>query len=171
VRGLDLGAADCVEKPFEPRALLAAVERALKLGPGAPTVPGIDPDTGLIDAESLWKRGTQEEARARRYSRPFSVAVIALQGKRTPQQVAEASRRLREAARPGDVVAHLGDGNFAALLLECDAAVAQALAERLAGALGNARARAEAIVPGPSPAPGCEAVITALVESLRKRRR
>lgn len=171
VRGLDLGAADCVEKPFEPRALLAAVAGALARSSAPATLPGLDPQTGLLDAQTFHARCAQEEARARRYGRPLAVAAVALPRKATPEQASHAAQALRAAVRPGDEVGDLGQGLLGVLLLECDAALAEAQAERFARILPRARSGAVAIDPGEASAGGSERLLRELARRLRAGRR
>lgn len=175
VRALHLGLAGQVKKPFEPQALLQAVESALNAPQREPErQAGMDPETGFLDVHGLVKRAQLEEARARRYERPLSAVVLAAPRKPSPGQLAELARLLRGAARATDVVGHLGDGAFAVLLPECDEAVASALAERLSAVVQQAvpGSRAEAAQCSPDESrTSCEAVLKKLAAKLRARKR
>jgi len=177
VRTLELGFSGQVKKPFQARALLEAVGTALTnaRSPEAAAGTGVDPSTGFLDAMALSRRADQEEARARRYSRPLSAVVVASSKQPSTAELADAARLLRAAARPADVVGHLGEGTFALLLPECDAPVAEALAERLAAVLkavvGNANSSSVQVLPSDDGADSCQQALDKLSRKVRTRRR
>ncbi len=139
VRALNLGAVDYLAKPFHASELLQRAERALSVNrrpaaaPGdsdAPTVGVADAETGLLDRRGLVARLTQEAARARRYGRPLSLAVARTDAV-NPELLRTAAARMRERLRHPDVLAHLGQGTFAALLPECTREQAMAVFARV----------------------------------------
>ena len=138
VRALNLGAVDYLAKPFHASELLQRAERALSVNrrpaaaaqeAEAPTVVA-DAETGLLDRRGLVARLTQEAARARRYGRPLSLAVARTDAVH-PELLRTAAARMRERLRQPDVLAHLGQGTFAALLPECTSEQALAVFGRV----------------------------------------
>ena len=89
-----------------------------------------DAETGLLDRRGLVARLTQEAARARRYGRPLSLAVARTDAVH-PELLRTAAARMRERLRQPDVLAHLGQGTFAALLPECTSEQAMAVFGRV----------------------------------------
>jgi two-component system sensor histidine kinase ChiS len=138
VRALNLGAVDYLAKPFHASELLQRAERALSVNrrPGsapeaeAPPTGVADAETGLLDRRGLVARLTQEAARARRYGRPLSLAVARTDAVH-PDLLRTAAARMRERLRQPDVLAHLGQGTFAALLPECTSEQAMAVFGRV----------------------------------------
>ena len=126
VRALNLGAVDYLGKPFQALELLLRVERALKQRKTELDLQrslsvlrrgGNDPETGMLDQVGFLTRLEQELARAKRYGRLLSVAVLrplASPGAKTQA----AAALVRQRARAADVVANLGDGLLAILLPE-----------------------------------------------------
>lgn len=135
VRALHLGAVDYMSKPFNAVELLSRTERALKLRSSETTSlqvrrTGTDPLTGVADHRTVVLRLAQEMARARRYDRVLSVAVL------TPERpVTEGLRGgaqlLRKRLRSPDIVGHLGEGLFALVLPECTPEAARGVLSRL----------------------------------------
>ncbi|MGZ6071755.1 MAG: ATP-binding protein [Myxococcaceae bacterium] len=139
VRALNLGAVDYLAKPFHASELLQRAERALSVNrrstasagePEAPPSGVADAATGLLDRRGLVARLTQEAARARRYGRPLSLAVARTDAVH-PDLLRTAAARMRERLRQPDVLAHLGEGTFAALLPECTSEQAMAVFGRV----------------------------------------
>lgn len=127
VRSLNLGAVDYMSKPFNALELLSRTERALKVsqsnkeserGPGSRR-NGSDASTGLHDRAGLVQRLEAEIARARRYQRPLSLAML-----RPKQPVMDVpptlGAELRRRLRGPDSIAHLGEGVFAIVLPDCN---------------------------------------------------
>lgn len=128
VRSLNLGAVDYLSKPFNAMELLSRTERALKIAQsgkeaertsGLTRRDGSDAESGLHDRMGLMRRLEAEIARARRYQRPLTLAML-----RPSQPVSEVppqlGRELRRRLRGPDSLAHLGDGVFAIILPDCN---------------------------------------------------
>jgi len=138
VRALNLGAVDYLAKPFHASELLQRAERALSVNKRRASTPEAegqlvavaDAETGLLDRRGLVARLTQEAARARRYGRPLSLAVARTDAVH-PELLRTAAARMRERLRQPDVLAHLGQGTFAALLPECTSEQAMAVFGRV----------------------------------------
>jgi diguanylate cyclase (GGDEF)-like protein len=144
VRGLSLGAADYVTKPFDPDELLARVARILAdvtreavLRASAMT----DPMTGLANYRSLVENLEREIARGRRYGHPLSLILLDLDrlklindehghdaGNEALRTVAEV---LRTAVRRFETVARHGGDEFAVVLPNTTNQEAARLAQRL----------------------------------------
>jgi two-component system, sensor histidine kinase ChiS len=176
VRALNLGAVDYLAKPFRSSELLERTERALSLSlkPSGASLPlpsaaagPTDSATGLLDRRGLVIRLTQEAARARRYGRPLSLAV-AHTGAIDIEALRSCAARMRERLRAPDVLAHLGQGTFAALLPECTPAQAETVFGRVEMDLrrqGTARCDVQVAEVPPREMP--EAVLERLLGSAR----
>ena len=100
-----------------------------------------DPLTGLVNHRAFHERLGEEVARSTRSGAPLSLALLDLDffklvndvhGHQAGDRVLrEVARRLRGAARLGDVVARIGGEEFAWLMPDTDAGSAQGAAERL----------------------------------------
>jgi diguanylate cyclase (GGDEF)-like protein len=106
----------------------------------------LDPETGLHGRRSLERLLERECARARRYEHPLSVLLLGVGTASANGLLRWAAGRLRASVRAADVVFHLGDGRFAAVLPEASRADAERLARRVEPALpttlaGGTRAR------------------------------
>ncbi len=139
VRALNLGAVDYMAKPFQAVELLSRSERAIKLRSTEKELErslnmlkrsGSDPETGLFDRAGLVSRIDQELARTRRYHRPVSVAVLR-PDEPIPDRIRTCASALRRRMRAPDVLGHLGNGVFGALLPECSAQNAHAVFARV----------------------------------------
>jgi PleD family two-component response regulator len=140
VRALNLGAVDYMSKPFNATELLSRTERALKLRQPGPELErsatgllrrsGGDVSTGLHDRRGLVLRLEQEVARARRYHRPLSLAVLRPE-RPLPELPAGLAETMRRILRGPDVIAHLGDGLFAIVLPDCPPEAGQGAMGRL----------------------------------------
>jgi diguanylate cyclase (GGDEF)-like protein len=144
VRGLLLGAADYVTKPFDPDELLARVgrvvsnvEREASLRADAMT----DSLTGLLNSRSLDEALAHELARARRYGEPLSLITLDLDhlkrindehghdaGNEAIRTVAEV---LKASVRSFEIVARQGGDEFAVLLPNTTRTDAEKLGRRL----------------------------------------
>ena len=171
VRALNLGAVDYLAKPFRSSELLERTERALSLkSSGASLLPvptgaagPTDAATGLLDRRGLVIRLTQEAARARRYGRPLSLAVVRT-GAQQPDVLRTCAARLRERLRAPDVLAHLGSGTFAAVLPECTAPQADSVFSRVKADLqGQGTGRCDVEVAEVPPRDMPEAVLQRLL--------
>ncbi|MGQ0504514.1 MAG: ATP-binding protein [Myxococcaceae bacterium] len=139
VRAMNLGAVDYLSKPFQAAELLNRTDRAIKLRSTEKELQrslnllkrsGSDPETGLFDRSGLVSRIDQELARTRRYNRPVSVAVCR-PDEPMGDRVRVCAAALRRRLRTPDVLGHLGNGNFGALLPECTAPTAHAVFTRV----------------------------------------
>lgn len=154
VKGLSLGAADYVTKPFEPAELLAriariaaAVERERNLRADALT----DPLTGLANYRSLAQSLHRELERTRRYDLPLSLITIDVDDlKRINDEgghaagneaIVTVARILKNAVRKFETVARQGGDEFAVLLPNTSAHEALTLAERLRVEVSRAEIR------------------------------
>jgi diguanylate cyclase (GGDEF)-like protein/putative nucleotidyltransferase with HDIG domain len=101
----------------------------------------LDSLTGLLSARSLRGRLAEEVLRARRYQRPLSLVVVAIDDfatietthgfRSSDELVVAVGTRLRETTRTQDVVARTGAAEYAILLPETPADAAQAGLQRL----------------------------------------
>ena len=101
-----------------------------------------DPVTGLRNRQGWDSALVQEDTRCQRYGATASTVVVELDGARTGDvdqaQLTLAAQAVAETSRPGDVVAHPGDGRLAVLLVEGGPVEARALIARLRVALRTA---------------------------------
>ena len=95
----------------------------------------LDRETGLHGHRSLERLLERECARARRYDHPLSVLLLGVGAASANGLLRWAAGRLRASVRAADVVFHLGNGRFAALLPEASRADAERLARRVQPAL------------------------------------
>lgn len=146
VRAMGLGALDYLAKPFQPLELLRCAERAVDLRDAQRELTrsqsllrqaGSDPESGLSDRHGFLTRLTQESARARRYGRPLSLALL-VPAASVHQSLRVCAALVRSRMRLTDVVGHLGDGTFALLLPESEAEGARISLSRLVAALHEA---------------------------------
>lgn len=154
VKGLHLGAADYVTKPFDSNELLAriaritaAVEREQSLRAHALT----DPLTGLANYRSLAHSLHRELERARRYDRPLALVTVDVDElKRINDEgghsagneaIVTISRILQRAVRKFETVARQGGDELAVLLPNTTAEEAMQLAERLRHEVSQATVR------------------------------
>lgn len=144
VRGLDLGAADYIMKPFDPIELCARVRGAartkylLDLLEHRAQIDGL---TGLHNRMYFDKRLGQEIERSRRYGKPVSLIMADADhfkeindqfghyvGDRVLCEMADA---IRKSARSCDLVARYGGEEFVVILPEQDVFAAVNVAERI----------------------------------------
>lgn len=98
----------------------------------------LDPVTDLKGRRFLQGALDLECARARRYEHPLALLLLHLPAPQAPDGVRTAAARLRAGVRAPDLVCHLGDGLFAALLPESSLGDGTRLYRRLELALGPA---------------------------------
>ncbi|HSV15741.1 MAG TPA: diguanylate cyclase [Tepidisphaeraceae bacterium] len=101
-----------------------------------------DPQTGLFGREAWETLVRAEERRCVDYGNPAAVAVVTLRA--SDRQLHEgllerAAGALTQATREQDVLARVGDHQFAVLAVECDRAGMKALVGRLTDALAEVR--------------------------------
>jgi signal transduction histidine kinase/DNA-binding response OmpR family regulator len=147
VRALNLGAVDYMSKPFQALELLGRAERAIELcntqkelqrSTALLRKTGSDPETGMFDRSGLLNRLGHELSRSQRYRRPLSMAVLVPDGAVAQERIRECAMLIRERIRTPDFIAHLGDGVFAVVLPESNAAGAHAICSRLTTELQDA---------------------------------
>jgi diguanylate cyclase (GGDEF)-like protein len=144
-RGLELGAADYITKPFHPAVVRARVRTQMRLKQQSDLLENlafIDGLTGLANRRALDDRCTQEWSRSLRTGRPLSVILLDVDhfklfndhcghsaGDECLKGVARSlAARVR---RPSDLVARYGGEEFVVLLPEADHASAMAVGETL----------------------------------------
>lgn len=148
VRGLELGAADFVVKPYSAVELLARVERTLraaKQGEHLRALAETDALTGLPNYRALLARLEEEVKRAERYRHPLSLVMLDLDGlKAINDELGHAAGNAAIVAlgqavaaqlRETDFAARYGGDEFVVLLPHASAAQAAELAERLRRAM------------------------------------
>ena len=122
-----------------PASLVRLVKRLSAGDASDPALPG-DPLTGLPGRDYLERRLAEEQHRADRYGRPFSVLTFSLsdggkgggKGGGIPSPVQRsAAEALRRALRVSDVIGRTGPGVFVALLPETSKASAEGARQRL----------------------------------------
>ncbi|MGQ0506714.1 MAG: diguanylate cyclase [Myxococcaceae bacterium] len=151
-RCLEMGGADFIGKPFEPRELMARVERALRirwehalLAEHAQT----DALTGLSNFRAFQVRIDLEHKRAVRYDYPLSLVVIDVDhlkslndrfGHATGNKaICTVAQKLRENLRETDYAARYGGDEFVVLLPHQNPYVARIFVERLRQSLASMR--------------------------------
>ena len=108
-----------------------------------PAAPLLDPVTGLFDRRRFVALTEQEARRAVRYRHPLTIVALAIDGLPGDAERVNKESALRavasligETVREHDVLAHLGDGVFAAALTETGEAGADVVARRLVARIG-----------------------------------
>jgi signal transduction histidine kinase/PleD family two-component response regulator len=147
VRALNLGAVDYMSKPFQALELLGRAARAIELcntqkelqrSTALLRKTGSDPETGMFDRAGLLNRLGHELSRSQRYRRPLSMAVLVPDRAAAKERIRECAMMIRERIRTPDFIAHLGDGVFAVVLPESNAAGAHGICSRLTTELEDA---------------------------------
>jgi diguanylate cyclase (GGDEF)-like protein len=144
VKGLSLGAADVVRKPFHPAELLARIDKVLAQADQRDRLRAqahLDELTGLSNLRCFRERLHEELSRSARYRSGLALVLIDLDhlkqmndtlGHDTGNRaLGHLATTLRQAARETDVVARVGGDEFAALLPETAGPAAQRFAERV----------------------------------------
>ena len=144
VRGLALGAADYVTKPFDCDELMARIARILTTVTREASLRAdamTDPMTGLANYRSFSQSLERELERSRRYAMPLSLIAVDLDHLKVINDehghdagndaIRVAARVLTSAVRKFEVVARIGGDEFAVILPSTGASDAGRLAERL----------------------------------------
>jgi len=136
------------------RLLASILSEELKTVPGAREAERAaagahrDDVTGLYDRDAWELLVRAEERRCSDYGNPGSVVILTLTERPTASveslnaEAERAAGALTAATREKDVVARVGDRQFAVLAVECDRAGTKALVVRLTDALGSAQLHA-----------------------------
>jgi diguanylate cyclase (GGDEF)-like protein len=156
VRGLQLGAADFLAKPFFSPELLARVERAIEQAAVRETLRGqahTDELTGLGNLRMLRECLALEQSRASRYGTALSIVMIDVDGLKKindthghpvgSRVLAEVGRLLREEVRDTDVAVRYGGDEFVVMLPHVDQEEGMALAARVLARAREARVDGE----------------------------
>jgi diguanylate cyclase (GGDEF)-like protein len=141
VKGLELGGADYIVKPFKPEELKARVHSVLRTSQQLEPTRLIDTPTGLWNRKYFDMQHISQLSLAKRSGRPLSCVVGEVDGileirlKFGEPAADEIQRKiagiLTGRTRAEDVVCRLDDGKFAMLLVGTRSAGAAQLAERL----------------------------------------
>jgi diguanylate cyclase (GGDEF)-like protein len=144
VRGLALGAADYVTKPFEPDELLARIARIIASVAREASLRAdalTDPLTGLANYRSFTQSLERELERARRYGQALSLITLDLDHLKAindehghdagNEAICIVAEVLERAVRSFEMVARQGGDEFAVLLPNTSRLDAEKLAERL----------------------------------------
>jgi diguanylate cyclase (GGDEF)-like protein len=151
VRGLNLGAADYVAKPFSARELVARVERLLRMARQREALKELaqtDALTDLPNFRAFRLRLDEEFKRSRRYHVPLACAMIDLDhlkdindrlGHATGNRaLATFAQTLRQVLRETDFAGRYGGDEFVLLLPHTSEEEAAATAERIQRQLAGA---------------------------------
>jgi two-component system cell cycle response regulator len=150
VVGLESGADDYIVKPFateELHARLRSGTRILELESQLRMRATRDPLTGLWTRSAIMEQLDHELDRARRNETAVGVMMADVDSFKSVNDryghgagdtvLSEAARRIRSALRPYDSVGRVGGDEFLVLLPDCDAVVAQTVAERVRASICN----------------------------------
>jgi len=156
VVGLDSGADDYIVKPFELEELQARLRsgcRILDLEGKLRTRATRDPLTGLWTRGAILDQLDRELERARRSATAVGVMMADIDAFKSINDsyghsagdlvLSEAARRIRTALRPYDSVGRVGGEEFLVLLPDCDAAIANMVAERVRASISGEPFRVE----------------------------
>lgn len=143
IRALDMGAIDCVAKPFDVSELKARVRSAIRIRSLIRMLAQraqIDGLTGLWNRAHFDQRLHEEVVSAQRHGTPLALILADLDrfkrindtlGHPFGDRVLEEAARVLAAGRAGDVACRYGGEEFAIILPRATAAEAAYLAERL----------------------------------------
>ncbi len=151
VRGLDLGAADYLVKPFSGRELLARVAKALEQKGQRErfrTLAQTDGLTGLPNFRAFRARLDEELRRTDRRGKPLALVMIDLDDLKRlndvhghlagNQAIAAFANVIRQELRSSDFAARYGGDEFVVLLPQTDASQAARFAERVRAEVARA---------------------------------
>ena len=155
VRGLDLGAADYLVKPFSGPELLARVAKAREQRRQQEQFRAMaqsDALTGLPNFRAFRARLDEEIRRATRYTTPLAMVMIDLDNLKAlndqrghaagNQAIVTLAGAIRQELRGTDFAARYGGDEFVVLLPHTEAAQAERFADRLRLEVGHAGERA-----------------------------
>jgi two-component system cell cycle response regulator len=151
IQGLDAGANDYVQKPFDPPELLARVRTQLRLkhlqdelhaaNERLRDLATSDPLTGLANHRRFYERLTEELTKARRYGHAVACAILDLDefkhvNDRYGHLVGDAvlcgvAETLRAGLRAADCAARYGGEEFGLVLPHADAEAARSAVDRV----------------------------------------
>jgi diguanylate cyclase (GGDEF)-like protein len=145
VKGLDLGAADYVTKPFNAEELSARIRATMRVGRQLEKSAGIDPDTGLWNRAFLSEHLKAQLSLSARTGAPLSCIEVDIDGLKTLNArhgrlfgdtvVRSVAKLLLSNCRAEDVAAVREGGRFCVVLSGRSRSDAGALAERLSKAV------------------------------------
>lgn len=138
------GADDYIHKPFDGASLISRLKinvRAYKYRKQLERMVLIDPLTELYNRRYLFEQLEQEEAKARRYGRAFSVIMVDIdnfkelndtKGHLTGDRILQSvGRVLEQSVRAADVVGRYGGEEFLLILPETEEEAARIVAEKI----------------------------------------
>lgn len=138
----------------------------------------LDPLTGFLNQNGWDQRIITEEARCRRYGSPAFILIVELDihdslndvGDNTlnGSPICKAASCILKARKQTDIVAHLGDGEFVILGVECDAAGGEELSNRIKKALVSSDIDASIGFASRDPSQGLLAAISIAKLAVRK---
>jgi diguanylate cyclase (GGDEF)-like protein len=141
IKGLDLGAADYVTKPFKPEELSARMRRSVRDKQSSEDKAMIDGLTGLWNQEYFQDHVAIQMAMAEGSNQPVSCIAMDVDGLKQineqhgipfgDEMLNSLGKLLLNECRPTDVISHFGSGWFGILLAGMNRAGASRLAEHL----------------------------------------
>ncbi len=140
-RGLKAGAADYIVKPFDPAELIVRIEAILTRRKFYENMFMRDPLTGLYNRPHFEKQSRILHTLSRRYSRPFSMAVIDIKGLRDINEslgfeagsyvLKRVGQIIDSATRSMDMAARFSGDEFIVLLPETESPQAAEFIKRI----------------------------------------
>ena len=144
VRGIDAGADDYIQKPFNPAELHARLrsgQRIVELEEKLRRQATYDALTGILNRGAIMDRLTIEMERAYRESESLCVAMVDFDHFKKVNDtyghsagdvvLREAAKRMSSALRPYDLIGRYGGEEFIAVFPRCDESSAYTIAERI----------------------------------------
>jgi diguanylate cyclase (GGDEF)-like protein len=131
VRGLDLGAADFIAKPFKPNELRARVRASLRAKGQMESISLVDLPTGLWNRAYLEGHLELHVASARRFGTSLSCIIIEIACAVASEDMRWVAQILASRCRTDDVVCRFDQSKFAILSNGANRAAAALIADRL----------------------------------------